>query len=660
MEKLYIATSTLNFNNILATESISPVTFYARRNFGYKRFTQVEPNPFPNSLIAYDKLPIFQIEESGYDDYPMIIEIQKELIQDNKISGAFEKNGIKIFQLNKTIYLHPNKVKFLFFNENDRKIAIIKSEPSIETKLLPVYNKRFVPINKGYDSFQWNKSFLENISDLSDSNLMGEIEFDSKINKLKGFYYSYFLGIILSMSTKEKTTRENLNSISDLLIKLSGEKDIFTNESLDELEKIQSLVESTLSYSKKQLYIRNTNSISQITEFNFNEFKIIQLTDDFLKDNEAEIFRTVINVILDYPIYNTQTFQGEKIELALKIGVILKDYYSDWNNSEERNYINSLLDNIENYKPFNLKSHPSILLQSIALFILKGDEPEKLVQSLSKNKISDYRIALGLWGSIFGFSALPKTLTNILFQKENIVITRLLYNDVQFKLHNFNGKCLPDFESIKNKPENVTNEGIQTAPKEGQTNKKHTSASTQSVTELEPITQNKEKVIVDKLKGIKLKSAQIESIISIYRDSKYTLNGKFFILIKKIRGIGDKTVEKIKYALEYDNDSPKESSEQMEIPLENKPEKDFYKDSNAYSHIEYLVPENQRENVKTEIEWIQKAHKDNGYKKKSGEWIELDDHTNYSVIKHFENNTKKRIEKELLKKIVKKLRKLYP
>lgn len=53
MEKIYIATTTLNFNNILSTELVSPKIFYENRKFGYKRFEDVEPNKYENSIIAY-------------------------------------------------------------------------------------------------------------------------------------------------------------------------------------------------------------------------------------------------------------------------------------------------------------------------------------------------------------------------------------------------------------------------------------------------------------------------------------------------------------------------------------------------------------------------------------------------------------------------------
>jgi hypothetical protein len=75
--------------------------------------------------------------------------------------------------------------------------------------------------------------------------------------------------------------------------------------------------------------------------------------------------------------------------------------------------------------------------------------------------------------------------------------------------------------------------------------------------------------------------------------------------------------------------------------------------------LEELITSDKQKKVKTEIDWIQKVHRDNGYKKKSGEWVKLDDHSNQAVIKHFENNSKNRIDSNQMKQIVFKLKELY-
>ncbi len=526
MKKLYIATSSLNFNNILATESISPAIFYNDRSFGYKRFTKVLPNPLSYSIIAYDKAPLFQIGETDLDDYPLIIEISQDIVKTDSVSHDFERENLKIFQITKTLYLHPSKVKFFFMNEKEKNITLIKSDPSIETKLLPVYKKAICVLNNDVSSFHWNESLISNLSDVQNKEISKQIDFDTKINKLKGFYYSYLLGIILSSLIKEKTLKEEFILISKLITDFFNQKgqnstlyhniveklerlklnidDADGNKRIpkEELIKAKYLDESniseqsklvdflkslkpekesvyqqlenkieesqndisfliddlktflTKSYSKTTLSYKTTRIVKYISDLrpkkkevtdpsflienlNFNRYKITQLTDAFFKDGKADLFRNIVNDILDYPINNIQNFKEEKINLAFRIGDILKEYISNWENSLERDYFNNLMDNIENYQPFDLKSHPSILLQSIALFIQKGEEVEKLIDNLNKNQLSDYRIALGLWGSVFGFSALPKTLTNLLFEEENIEKTRLLYQDIQVKLHDF-------------------------------------------------------------------------------------------------------------------------------------------------------------------------------------------------------------------------------
>lgn len=551
MDKLYIATSSLNLNSILSTESISPEAFYSKRDFGYKRYTKVAPNPFSNSIIAYDKIPDFQIEETDFDEYPLIIEISKDLIKNESISCFFEKKGVKIFQLKNTIYLHAANVRFLFFNEKDKNTTLIKMEPSIETKLLPVYQKGISLITNQENLFKWDRLLISNLSDLPSNEISKQIKLDSKTNKLKGFYYSYLLGIILSSSIKEKTLKEEFALISqlieeffnlkekqstlyqnitdrlerlklsienadgnkrvpkeelvkakylddsdiseqskvlDLLKTLKPEKESFFQQLENKIEESENdlliLIDDLKAFLKKP-YSRSILSIKtrRITKYiselrqkkkealdplflienlNFNGYKITQLKDTFFEKDNADLFRNIVNDILDYPIYNIQTFQEEKINLAFEIGKILKEYISNWENSRERDYFNSLMDNIENYQPFDLKSHPSILLQSIALLIQKGEEVEKLIDNLIKNQLSDYRIALGLWGSIFGFSALPKTITNLLFEKENIESTRRVYKDAQAKLHNFNSEVSLDIESVVKQPVKQKDEAVST------------------------------------------------------------------------------------------------------------------------------------------------------------------------------------------------------
>lgn len=530
MEKIYIATSTLNFNNILSTESISPEIFYSNRNFGYKRFNKVDPNPFSNSLIAYSKIPNFQIKESDFDDYPLILELSKDLLDSSSLKNSIQKDGVDIYQIHKTIYLHPSKFNFLVFSEKDKRNCLIKAVPSIETKLIPVYSPRIKLIDKTSNLFKWNKFVLKDLGDNQNNELLKLTELDLKLNKLKGFYYSYFLGIILSKSIKEISLKEefisiakltfeslgkdNSNKFKEVLSKLNefkskikksiGDKTIpeqelikaiyleeseikeqdkflcflkntkpFENDFYSQLvesikEKVDQnslsiLIDNFSDYIQsnisKEIFLSKTKRIASyvskleqpkkkalfplfvIDNINFNGYKVTQLDDEiFTNKSGSGIYQNIINEILEYPINNIEDFKEERGNIAERIGKIFKESHSKWEGSQEQLYFNCLFDNIDNFQPFELKSHSNILLQSVAIFILKGDDPEKLLEALYNNRITDCRIAFGLWGAIFGFSALPKTITNKLFSEKNLDLTHSFYIDVQKKIHGLDFK----------------------------------------------------------------------------------------------------------------------------------------------------------------------------------------------------------------------------
>lgn len=106
--------------------------------------------------------------------------------------------------------------------------------------------------------------------------------------------------------------------------------------------------------------------------------------------------------------------------------------------------------NIKNYEPFepeniDIKNY-DILLKSIAYFILRGDDLEKLLNILIEKNMKIFKMAFGLWGALFGFSAIPKTISNILFKEENKNII-----DIQDFLQNMYKKIdnIDDNQEIK-------------------------------------------------------------------------------------------------------------------------------------------------------------------------------------------------------------------
>ena len=531
MAKLFLPTSSLNFNNIFSIEAISPQSFYAKRNFGYKRFASVLPNPLMNSILLYSKYPKFSIDDPENDNYPMVIELDDSVFLD-KLQCVNDSNDVKVYQLAGSVYLNPFSVSIYFDSQQNLQTTIAKSEASIETKLVSLYKHCFNIEHPGLESFLWSEKVILGITDVEFKNSFEEINLDKKIDCIKGFVCSYLIGsnnalspelielkqlskdikndfyslsnlsgdnyatISKSKQKKGDTSSKDFNfrydgletkisrflslagipnsekrsipdteievlskyrfnktEIEKVLLFLKGYKldkgtlyDYFQsalgNNSLNEnsrtgLRSLHRLLGS-LSFKTDSLYSQKLNTVSidnaidkldeiiasferkylaQSIKLNFGDafaianLKITDYFDSFVK-NKTDFYKTLINKFLEVPIDNVEHFKSAKLDLAVIGGKIFKEFAIGWEGSKEQAYINGLLDHIEQYKPFEILSHPSIMLQSFASFIIRGDDPEKLIDFMIDNKVKDFRFSLGLWGSVFGFSAIPRTLTN--------------------------------------------------------------------------------------------------------------------------------------------------------------------------------------------------------------------------------------------------------
>ena len=136
MKKYYIPTSSLNFNNILSTESISPKSFYNKRGFGYSRWFVVDENNIDEVIMLYDTPHEFVRPQSDIEDHPMLIEITRDE------EFACLQEGI--YYSEKTIYLNPWQTKIIFFSEKVRTTVLSLSDSSLETKMLRLYKRQLI------------------------------------------------------------------------------------------------------------------------------------------------------------------------------------------------------------------------------------------------------------------------------------------------------------------------------------------------------------------------------------------------------------------------------------------------------------------------------------------------------------------------------------
>lgn len=212
--KLYIPTCTLNFNNILSSESISPLGFYARRGFGNKRFYPVCANDKEQVIILYSKYPRFEIEENDLENYPMVIEIETDDYKDGFFEKAKEHDGVETYLCYHTINLNPFHCRIYFNSYQERQGVLSKAEQSLENKFYKLYapnidvkpkeKKTFFDVAKDLftqsekDDFLWNPSYVN----FKIKNEPIDVSRDVLLDRIKGFIYCYLIGANSSVSNE--------------------------------------------------------------------------------------------------------------------------------------------------------------------------------------------------------------------------------------------------------------------------------------------------------------------------------------------------------------------------------------------------------------------------------------------------------------------------
>lgn len=145
------------------------------------------------------------------------------------------------------------------------------------------------------------------------------------------------------------------------------------------------------------------------------------------------LYKKLINKLIhdEYKRIMYQEDIKKETAIAFMGGSILKDHMGDkWEHSSTQEYVNKLLSHLHNGTTFDLNSTNNSILISFAAFVQKGEDIERLTDYLVQRGISDYKLAYGLYGATEGFASLPKTVTNKLFNGNNIKYISEVYKKI--------------------------------------------------------------------------------------------------------------------------------------------------------------------------------------------------------------------------------------
>lgn len=468
MNTYYIPTTTLNLNNILSSESISPKSFYSLRGFGYPRWFTIPENNLDNAILLYDQPYSFQRPQSDYEDHPLLIEI--------KTSKKFPTLNNGISYCNHTLYLSPWNTRFIFFSNKNLSTALSLSEHSLETKLVELYHSTFI-VNPNLNPNKYSSSTISSEQIPDTPNI--EIQNDFEINKMKGLLYGYYIGGLLSTSSKNVTRNNLLQEIRDIFYailssqnqsptdhQLNRLKSSFIKLSLDSLsasiiaEKVT--LPSDIEYIIQELTnvgvvfpdIPNLNNLlfslanysnnkdenpaikfidDEIRKLNYailSETKPLKISDAQITVSYRRLHSININAIddiQDIPIllawinnvlsdrkYNGKTSTFKDI-LSDEATLCTKDILNDsWDTSPYKTQLNEMRRYVRGQESkFQWNNG---IIASLAAVLSKGNDWEQLLSFMKLKGMTDYRWALAFYGTLNGFANLTRDFTDILFK----------------------------------------------------------------------------------------------------------------------------------------------------------------------------------------------------------------------------------------------------
>lgn len=504
MKTYYIPTSSLNFNNILSSESISPKAFYRGRAFGYSRWASIPENPYENSIVLYDQLCSFVRPKSDYEDHPMVVEV----VLDDIIIDAFTRLDEHTVLSDRTIYLDPFTTRIFFFSENEKRIALSLSDSSIETKFVRLYQKKILVIAPPVVSYQ-----LPNLSKEVQSLNMAEIDRDKRINRMKGLLYGYYIGGLLSSSREDVIKLNSQREIQDILAAVLASYDHeATPQQRARLKELYSSLQPEIPFFTKLSNIVSEKSLFDAIvslvrgEYGYirGEFDVDRKISQLLSANPQEGKNPVIEEI-NLLIRQTKTVMARKVkpisvmegQIVVMDGSLLHINLPGLSNSDKVLYtawINDVLskdeysgkistfkemlsDDVtrkakEVFEPEWKGSYPEITLNALrrhvrgdefnhvwkediysalSAVIIRGDDWQKLLQYMQDKVMTDYRLAFSMYGTINGFANLPRDFTDVLFNRDSKYIADV-YKEFYGQLFGMNIPVASKAEPVSGHP----------------------------------------------------------------------------------------------------------------------------------------------------------------------------------------------------------------
>ena len=483
--KYYIPTSSLNLDNILQAECISPESFYTQRLSGYRNLEQLDQLRSFRQIILFSSPISFTINDPSRYNYPVLIEFEGTN-QDQDFVSVEEG----VYLCNHTIQVTPSNCRIFFFSESAYNLTVVNTKSNKSIKYIEKY--------KIYPNFPFRHFCELKIPTNVSSKELG-INEETFIDKAKGALYAWMLGLKSSVNKELAIKINRSQSLYNILTSLGKNPNSFIRfkpnldslieqfKSVDEIEKENGQIYDTnlrkemgrffflksclikflknldcWDYVNAKLcdkwncsFLPNTEDLTSSQDFlalrteienrtreslvsyqskiDFTDFSKVSISKLSVTIPNAPLISIALKCIIDNG-WTCEYLMANRIEaykvLMSKVVIYLKDNMGEesWDNSRERIYVNELYAFL--YDPsrsFNLSFYNKEL-EAISAFLVRGNSYSDITSYLKINEIEDYTLPLVLWGALCGYMDMNRDyLEGILSESVYNKVYRMLF-----------------------------------------------------------------------------------------------------------------------------------------------------------------------------------------------------------------------------------------
>lgn len=634
--KYYIPIHRDNIDNVIIAESIAPADYYPSRDYGYCYFKTLKDIPWrrwislfenPVKMIGdydMDEVAFVEIDGQNLSTYA-IKSIDGGLLIDEPIA-LYPWSCRFLFQsdeaLRQTVILcrsslcnknwcyyefvlmdklPSGKVQANIHNENtgtklvDSEInAKLSAENRLKGFLYSYIMGRYVSLSTQMAFLLQTERKMYDIATVMTSIQSYERErFKTQLLDLESLFEKYDPNRIeLQRRWREMIESRiegtaNQQAFETIVAELGGENEmkatLAQKTGLDIRQGKQAILANYVDWNQYKI------EIDSYTQQHLSAFRIrkgdINTADDFTLDGIRVIFNKkygdffgllITKVIEGIEWLNLENLRLHRLDIASELTRMMRDMKTangqEWEGSEERIYLNELRQHIASGEQFDVTKTQDIILKSLAIFVLKGDDYEEMMRYIEFNAIADYRFVLGLWGACVGYANMPKTAI------QRMHLDQQGEANIYLASHRLTGEA---------------SDGAIVTPHTYQFPKR----------EVRPKALSHELLPALNDKSIGLTKAQKSSIMAIWEEQEGKVDETFYNRVSQVKGIGSIKLKNLQDAL---GGTP---SDQSIIPdifgqQSNAGERKF--DISAWSFIEPILPNDPevKDRVREDLKWF--------------------------------------------------------